>query len=408
MMRRWSGLALVIMIISGALAGLGSAVIQAQGDPDGVTDYQLNLRAGPGVDYAVLAVLPAGTGLVFEARSEDMAWLLGHTLDGTLRGWVAPLYLSYRDGFTGISLPVSADVIAAPPPQTVPGDGSAGAASPAPQVIPAGPVADMPLISVGTQSAIIFARGQRLGNNARVFTQIGECNTRSQAFMVPLGSGEADLGPYEDLQPTIDFFAMTPVGGAPNSFWYKGMAMTTGLTSLAAIDPAYADPSLCGVDQSLVACEYERVRPAIAFIHLGLYDVYWLIPGQYEYAMRQIIELSIQQGVIPVLTTFPTCGGDEANWPNEAVVRNTNREAFNTTLVNLARSYGVPLINLWRATQSLPNCGLLPGDYQHLSGEGDRALWASFNGAEQQYGFTAWNLLALQMLDALRIEALEG
>lgn len=385
------------------------AVVSGQGGPDGTADYALNLRAGPGTGFDVIAILPPGTGMVFEARGTDLGWLLGHTGDGAARGWVAALYLSYRDGFVAASLPLSDEVIAAPPPSVAPASSGSPEVSAGPAEVPAGPVASLPLVAMGSRIGEIFARGQALGNHPAVFTQVGECNTMSQAFMTAFGTGQYDLGAYASLQATIDFFnTVSPVEGVSSSFWYKGVAMSTGLTSLAVIDPAYADPARCPAGVSMLECEYDRVHPAVALIHLGLYDVYWLNPAQYESAMRRIVEISIDRGVIPVLTTIPTCPGDTANWPNEASVRVENRAAFNTILAALAREYGVPLINLWRGTQSLSNCGLLPGDYQHLSGEYATGTWGMFNGPEQQYGFTQWNLLALQALDALRQAVLAG
>lgn len=103
--------ALTLLILAFLAAGVASVQrpAHAQG-PDGWTAYDLKLRAGPGIN-PVLAVLPANTPLIFEARDADMAWLLGHTPDGTQRGWVASGYLTYRDGFSAAGLPVSTEII---------------------------------------------------------------------------------------------------------------------------------------------------------------------------------------------------------------------------------------------------------------------------------------------------------
>jgi hypothetical protein len=262
--------------------------------------------------------------------------------------------------------------------------------------------------SVGGRVYEIFARGQALGNDPHVFTQIGECNSLSQAFIVPFAAGTYDLGPYSDLQRTIDFFGATPVAGVSNALWDKGVAMTTGLTALAVLDPAFSNPALCPAGQSLLECEYARSKPSVALIHLGLYDVYWLTPEQYAHAMRQIVEISIAHGVIPVLTTFPTHPGDVAMWPNDAAARNHNRAAFNTVVLNLASEYGIPVMNLWRATNAIHWHGLRPGDYQHMLEPPNANYFLSFSGEEKLYGFTMWNLVALQTLDALRAGVLEG
>ena len=103
-------LAAVLMLFAGWAARPAAA-------QDGWTDYEINLRASPNGD--VIAVLPVNTPLIFEARSADSAWLLGHTPDSAYRGWVASGYLVYAEGFAAVRLPVSEEVVAAgsvPPP----------------------------------------------------------------------------------------------------------------------------------------------------------------------------------------------------------------------------------------------------------------------------------------------------
>jgi uncharacterized protein YraI len=390
------------------------ASIQAQG-PDGYATYLLNMRSGPGITFSVVTVLDPETGLYFEGRTADLAWLMVRTEDGT-RGWVASLYIVFRDGYgSPANLPISDEVVAAQ--LAAPADASGQSAAPSDPVVITGLAIDAATVAllestpvfspIGPRVHEIFQRGQQLGNHSTVFTQVGECNSQSQAFMVPFGSGAYDLGPYSNLQSTIDFF-QTPVGGVSNSFWYKGVAMTTGLTSAAAVDPDFGNASLCAPGQSLLACEYERSRPAVALIHLGLYDVYWLTPSIFETSMRQIIETSIAYGVIPVFTTFPTHPNETASWPNSAEQRYQNRAAFNRSIISLGQEYGIPVMNLWKATNSLDWHGFKPGDLQHVLEPYNANFYTSFNGEQNQFGFTMWNLVALQTLDALRVNVLGG
>jgi len=406
-MRTFIWVALIVVLLM-VLGGGALLPVQAQGGPDATADYSLNLRTGPGTTYAAIGTIQPGTGLVLEARDAATAWVLGHSEDGALRGGVAAIYLSYRDGFTPARLPESSEVLAAPAVILEPGDAASTGGIVEPPA--SGILGRVPVVPViGPRVAEIFARGQALGNNARVFTQVGECNSQSQAFMVPFAAGTYDLGPYGHLQATLDFFQQ-PVGGASNSFWYKGVALDTGMTSMAVIDPALSNPILCERGVSLLECEYTRSKPAVALIMLGLYDVYWLTPEQYERAMRRVVEVSIAHGVIPVLVTFPTHPGDTANWPNEAAVRVPNRVTFNETLVRLGNEYGVPVINLWRAAEALPWHGLKVDDHQHLveppTSGGFYRAW--FTGDETQYSFTLYNLLALQTLELLRAAVLAG
>lgn len=413
--------ALVLLLTLTLLASV--MVPAAAQEPDGYTTYLVNMRSGPDTTYSVVTVIEGGTGLFFEGRTADLAWYLVRTQDGT-RGWVASLYIVLRDGYgSPANLPVSNEIVNAPAAPAPLDTGSAPAGdSGQTVVVPAGDVTiteldidastanmlmSMPVVpAIGPRVYEIFQRGQALGNNRAVFTQVGECNSMSQSFMVPFASGAYDLGPYGYLQATINFF-QTPVGGVSNSFWYKGTAMTTGLTSAAVVDPAFGGNG-CPAGQSLLECDYERSKPAVALIHLGLYDVYWLTPGHFEQSMRRIIDISIQYGVIPVLTTFPTHPGEDAMWPNSAETRYQNRAAFNRSIVNLGYEYGIPVINFWGATHSLDWHGLKPHDYQHVLEPANAGFYTSFNGEEYRYGFTMWNLVALQTLDALRTSVLGG
>jgi hypothetical protein len=189
---------LVIVLIVGLML---SGPVAAQSDPDAHTTYQLNLRAGPGAIYPVVTILAADTGMIFEARNADMSWLLGRTMDGANRGWVASLYLYYRDGFAASRLPLSDEVLAAP---------AAPAASESPifeeeapsaeGLAPSGVAPDLeglPIVpAISANARAIFQRGQALGNNAHVVTKVGECNSMSWAYLVPFNQGQYELVTY--------------------------------------------------------------------------------------------------------------------------------------------------------------------------------------------------------------------
>ncbi len=410
MLQRIAGLALVAVLVV-AMTVSAPGPVQAQGDPggapDGVTDYDLNMRAGPGTDYAVLTVLPSNTGLYFEGRSEDRTWLLGQTADGSIRGWVASLYLSYRDGFLAVNLPISDEVVAAPPP--------------APDAVPNAPVvsdpgggalASLPVVpSIGPRVGAIVQVGQAWGNNPHVFTLVGGCNSLAQGFMMPFGTGNYNLGPYAHLQATIDHFSQVPVDGWPNAFMHKGVAVQAGYTAAAVLDPAWSNPATCAGGVSPLVCEYDRSHPGVALIMLGILDVYWYSPAEFEGYMRQIVEISIERGVIPVLTTFPTTtpiGADQYSGAVDYDLRAQYRAAFNTVIVQLAQEYGVPLMNFWRASQAVPRSGFRPDDFIHLYEPATPGAWANLNNPASHSVFAVWNLAALQTLDALRAAALGG
>ncbi len=380
---------LVIVLIVGLML---SGPVAAQSDPDAHTTYQLNLRAGPGANYPVVTILAADTGMIFEARSADTSWLLGYTMDGAYRGWVASLYLYYRDGFAASRLPLSDEVLAAPAAPAASAVAEApiieGEAPSAEGLAPSGVAPDLeglPIVpAISANARAIFQRGQALGNNAHVVTKVGECNSLSWAYLVPFNQGNYELGSYSYLQRAID----------GTTFINNSAAAGAGFTASSVLDGGFSDPGRCA-GLSPLECEYKLSRPSVAFIMLGMQDVHFLTAQQYEQDMRQIIQISLDYGVIPVITTFPI-------WPDEDV-RTQNRFEFNRILVNLAHEYDVPLMNFWFAAQSVQHSGV-GVDHVHISERGD--LWTSFSGDQYQWGMTMWNLAALQTLDQLEINAM--
>lgn len=245
----------------------------------------------------------------------------------------------------------------------------------------------------------IFVQGQGLGNRADVFTKVGDSNTTNGDFLQAIGmdGNFCQLGAYADLQETVDFFSATsPRAGFANSFVAFSVAAKPGLSAPATLDKLWADPGDCQRNEGPLACEYRIKRPAVAVILLGLMDARHGDPETYAAAMDSVIKLSLEMGVIPLLTTNVVL-------PDQPVVHYDYALEMNLALVELAEQYGVPLINLWRAAQDLPNLGIGP-DSTHLSHK--VGAFCDFTGPQETYGGTLRNLLTLQALDLLRRDVL--
>lgn len=246
---------------------------------------------------------------------------------------------------------------------------------------------------------VIYARGQVIGNRSQVFTKMGDSDTTQGAFLRPMGEGPSpgaycDLGAYTGLQETLDYFSSVPPRhGVKNSFDNTSMLAHKGYSTVSVLDPLLA-PGLCEIGESPLDCEYRVMRPSVAIIMFGLMDIQFLSVEDYKTNMSRIIERSIDQGVIPILSTFVVQDGNaKLNWYTAM--------RFNNALLDLAAEYRVPLINLWHEVQSLPNQGLSP-DNVHMGYPSTR--FCDFTGSEHRYGGVLRNLLTLQALDILRRE----
>lgn len=332
--------------------------LDAQESPAAYTTATvLNLRAGPGIDHAIVARLRYHTRVLLEGRSPGGNWFWVSVPDQeSVRGWVTVFYLQFDSDLNVMDLPVTTEP--AQPVATAPTSG--GSRIPAPILSPA----------VAEHVRQVMQRGQQLGIQANFFTVLGDCHTANWYFMAPFGTGSYELGPYAHLQVSIDYFR--------SAFLHRSVATATGFNAYAVLDPAFADPVHCQPGESPLACEYRRAQPGIAVIMLSAPD--W--SPDYTHAMRQVVQESVERGVVPVLTTYPGL-----TWG-----------PFNEALVNIAQEQRVPLLDFWRASRVLPNYGLQDDNF-HLTGT---KHWVSFKGDEQILASTLRNLITLQMLDVIR------
>jgi hypothetical protein len=244
----------------------------------------------------------------------------------------------------------------------------------------------------------IFEYGRSIGNRPNVFTTIGDSNTTNGDFLQPIGV-DADAyctwGEYASLRETVNYFSVAPSEESSNSFTHHSITAQEGFNSASVLDPFWASSAVCTPGESPLICEYRRVRPSVAVLMIGGIDVVDLTTSEYSANLRSIVANSIQQGVIPVLTTFVVL-------PERGDVYERSLE-FNMTLLDLAADEQIPLINLWVVAQTLPDFGIGP-DHTHLKAE--VGSFCAFDGAQGRLGGTLRNLLTLQALDTLRVNVL--
>jgi len=264
----------------------------------------------------------------------------------------------------------TATITASPIPQNTPTKGPTPTLAPdawqkAP-VIPA---------SVSQRVKLIYQMGLLKGNNPRAFSKVGDCNSTMPYFLGDFDTpGQYDLGDYADLQETVDFFA--------GSFGRKSLAAKDGLTAHASLSVLWNTWKDCETYETPLTCEYRIHRPMYALISFGTNDANGTV--DFEIALRKVIEMTIGNSIIPILSTkADNAEGDYSI--NEAIVR-------------LAYEYELPLWNYWLAVQTLPDKGLRSPE--HLSAGPDG--FSTLTGENLNFGWPVRNLTALQTLDAVR------
>ncbi|MCC7208689.1 MAG: hypothetical protein IT323_15385, partial [Anaerolineae bacterium] len=195
----------------------------------------------------------------------------------------------------------------------------------------------------------IFQRGKALGNRANVFSRVGDSITASPYFLTPIGQAQFDLGAFRiELEPVVGHY-LGENARAGNSFLNPSLAAGNGWGADRPLQPGYAYTQICGNEAPLV-CEYKRVRPAVALIMIGTNDSGGVAPEVYTANLRRIVEISIEMGVIPVLSTIPPKLTDAWN-----AARVTE---WNNIIRSMARQFEIPLWDYWHALQTLPNQGI--------------------------------------------------
>lgn len=450
-MRHYFGLGVLVLAL--ALGAAMGTPAHAQDGPDGHTAYSLNLRTGPGVEYETVITLRPNSGLAFEGRNADASWLLARTTDGALRGWVASLYVTFRDGFSVAGLPLSAETVAAyqVPAQPTPVMAQAGP-PPAPSGsgaitstanIRRGPDSYHPVLGQLEAGTPVLLEAQSAAGDW-LLVRSGDGSLRGWVAGWLVEAGEGGVLPVSD---EIMFLAEPPgmarLRGAPivaqatataRAIYQRGLERGNNPARFSKVGDCQSVPEffLAAFDEGAydLGAEYAYLQGAIdhfagsfaresiavwsGFNVYAVTDPTWAPPGvcqagespiACEYRLWQpsfvIISLEVWHGDPP--TYVENLRQVIEFWISRDVVpilgtKADNREGnweINTAIAELAWEYDIPLWNFLMAAQPLRDFGLTDGF--HLSYAGNR-----FNDPQAMQNAWPWrNLTALQSLDSV-------
>jgi hypothetical protein len=240
----------------------------------------------------------------------------------------------------------------------------------------------------------IYQQGIANGRNPQIFTKVGDGMTASEHYLFPISRGEYDLGEYDYLQETIDYFSAVTFHETDdepvNSFSNPSLSVANGFIIANPLDPIWANPNYCQAGEVPVTCELRVSNASLVLIMLGTHDMYFTT-DKFQGYLDGIIAETIEANALPILITFP---------PRLDKLELT--PTYNEVVLEVAAKYDIPIANLWLALQDLPNYGVTPDDVTtlHLPDDGCAACFTEENLSA---GSVIQNLVAVQALDAARI-----
>lgn len=332
----------------------------------------VTLYDGPGTTYRPVGVLNPDVDVRIVERNRIGNWLhvrQSENGDTRLDGWtlIGPLILDASLRFSQV--PVN---------ESLPDASMAQVRFQTTAPLYAAPV--IPYISEAMRD--VYLRGQRFGIRSQSITKIGDSVSANPFYLDLMSHNDYVLGPYDYLADTLLYFGP--------SRKQESVAAKKGMSSFSVFDPLMANEN-CKADESPLVCELRRQKPAVAFIMFGPNDIRAMDVDEYKAQMSLLVEDVLANGTIPVLTTF-SADPARRTW-QESV-------AFNLALIEVARTYEIPLMNLWLASRDLPKYGL-EGDGIHMRNFGYEYL--KFDaGLESHFGVSLQNLLALRTLEEIR------
>jgi hypothetical protein len=286
---------------------------------------------GPSATYRTTGVLNARDRVRILERNAIGNWVHVWQVDDAntplLDGWMMTGYLNLHPDLHLSRLPVNTRV-----PDADAAEFSGQEIAP----LYAAPV--IPHISPAMRE--IYLKGIALGNPGNAITKVGDSVSANLIYLSPMSLGNQELGPYDYLDDTIRHF------GA--SVAIESIAAQKGLSSYGVFDPLNNERE-CYVNESPLVCEYRIKQPSVAFIMFGPNDIWFMDAAEFEVQMRQIVDLTLTRGIIPVLSTF-SADPRQKSWELSI--------DFNVVIVKVARDYDIPVMNLWLAARDLPGYGL--------------------------------------------------
>jgi hypothetical protein len=181
-----------------------------------------------------------------------------------------------------------------------------------------------------------------------IFSKVGDCQMTSGTFLGGFVNGKYPIP--EGYEDTVKWFSV--------SMESESITAANGLGINSVLNPIFgraAGYTQCGRNETPLDCELRTQRPAIVLVAMG---TNWKPNGEisFEKHLRIVVESILDTGALPILST--KADNIEGDWK------------LNQAIAQVAYDYDLPLVNVWRSVQDLPNHGLQSPKNIYLIGDG--------------------------------------
>lgn len=182
----------------------------------------------------------------------------------------------------------------------------------------------------------------------RTFSKVGDCQMTSGTFLGGFANGKYAIP--EGYDETVRWFSESMMG--------ESITAANGLGINSVLNPMFglsAGHQQCDKNESPLGCELRTKRPAVVLIAMG---TNWKPNAEvsFDEHLRVVVERILETGALPILAT--KADNIEGDWK------------LNQVIAQVAFDYDLPLVNVWRSVQDLPNHGLGTPENIYLTGDG--------------------------------------
>ena len=194
------------------------------------------------------------------------------------------------------------------------------------------------------------------------FSKVGDCQMTPATFLGGFANGVYAIP--DGFDETVSWFS--------DSMASESVTAANGLGISSVLDPMFglaAGNKQCQANETPLDCELRTRRPTVVLIAMG---TNWAPHGEvsFEKYLREVVDRILETGALPILAT--KADNIEGDWKLDLAV------------ARVVYDYDLPLVNVWRYVQDLPNHGLEAPKNEYLTGDGwMRSNYAWLNTLEK-------------------------